>query len=90
MSSDPRTNTTEVTARPNLPSQGTLARRGTRLSTRAIGTPMLQIACPARKPTALLPLMPSAGTKVACAASPSYSGAGLKRVWSIRPASSRP
>ncbi|WP_436761823.1 hypothetical protein [Streptosporangium sp. V21-05] len=62
---EPRTNTTQVTASPNPPSQGVVARRGTRVSTRAIGTPMLQMACPAVNPTALPALKPSPGMRVA-------------------------
>jgi hypothetical protein len=54
--------TLPVTARPARPSHGVVRRAERRASTMAMGTPMLQPACPATKDSRSETLMPSAGT----------------------------
>ncbi len=79
-----------MTVRPKLPNHGVVLRSGTNVSTIAIGTPILQIACPRGKATMPAALMPSTGI---CAASPKSrpsKDGGLNIEWSIRPGSSTP
>jgi hypothetical protein len=58
----PRRKTTTVTVRPARPSHGVVRRSGTRVSTTAMGTAMLQTAWPPTNVVAQWALMPRAGT----------------------------